>query len=124
MLTLTFDTGALIALERADKRMRVVLETATIEHVPVTVPAVVVAEWWRGSSRRRLDILEAVDVEPTSEHIARIAGVAMAALPGTTVVDAIVMASAAQRGGIVYTSDLRDLERLRSRFPGVRLLRA
>jgi predicted nucleic acid-binding protein len=124
MLTLTFDTGALIALERADKRMRVVLETATIEHVPITTPAVVVAEWWRGSSRRRLDILEALDVEPTTEHIARIAGEAMAALPGTTVVDAIVMASAAQRGGLVYTSDLRDLERLRSRFPGVRLLRA
>lgn len=124
MLTLTFDTGALIALERADKRMRVVLDTASVEHVPVTVPAVVVAEWWRGSSRRRLDILEAIDVEPTTERIARIAGEAVAALPGTTVVDAIVMASAAQHGGIVYTSDVRDLERLRSRFPGVRLLRA
>lgn len=124
MLTLTFDTGALIALERADKRMRTVLDTAAIERVTVSVPAVVVAEWWRGSSRRRLDILESIDVEPTTEYLARIAGEAMAALPGTTVVDAIVMASAAQRGGIVYTSDLHDLERLRSRFPGVRLLRA
>lgn len=124
MLSLTFDTGALIALERADKRMRTVLDTATIEHVPIRVPAVVVAEWWRGASRRRLDILGAVDVEPTTEYLARIAGDTMAALPGTTVVDAIVMASAAQRGGIVYTTDLRDLERLRSRFPSVRLLRA
>lgn len=124
MLALTFDTGALIALERADKRMRVVLDTATIEHVPITVPAVVVAEWWRGPSRRRQDILEAIDVEPTTEYLARVAGEAMVAVPGTTVVDAIVMASAAQRGGIVYTSDLRDLERLRARFPSVRLLRA
>ena len=124
MLTLTFDTGALIALERADKRMRVVLDTANVEHVPIVVPAVVVAEWWRGSSRRRLDILESVDVEPTTERLARLAGEAMAALPGTTVVDAIVMASAAQRGGIVYTSDLRDLARLGLRFPSVRLLRA
>jgi predicted nucleic acid-binding protein len=124
VLTLTFDTGALIALERADKRMRVVLDTATVEQIPIVVPAVVVAEWWRGSSRRRLDILESVDVEPTTESLARIAGEAMAALPGTTVVDAIVMASAAQRGGLVYTSDLPDLERLRARFPGVRLLRA
>jgi predicted nucleic acid-binding protein len=124
VLALTFDTGALIALERADKRMRTVLETAAIEHVPICVPAVVVAEWWRGSSRRRLDILESIDVEPTTEYLARIAGEAMAELPGSTVVDAIVMASAAQRGGIVYTADLRDLERLRSRFPGVRLLRA
>lgn len=104
--------------------MRVVLETASLERRPITVPAVVVAEWWRGASRRRLDILDAIDVEPTTDHLARVAGEAIATLPGSTVVDAIVMASAAQRGGIVYTSDLPDLERLRSHFPGVRLLRA
>ena len=124
MLALTFDTGALIALERGDKRMRVVLETAALDEVPITVPAVVVAEWWRGPGRRRETILASVDVEETSEHIARIAGEAMAAIPSATVVDAIVMASAAQRGGIVYTSDLADMERLRTRFGGVRLLRA
>jgi predicted nucleic acid-binding protein len=124
MLALTFDTGALIALERGDKRMRVVLDTANIDHVQVTVPAVVVAEWWRGGNRRRQDILAAVDVEPTTEHLARVAGEAMAALPSATVVDAIVMASAAQRGGVVYTSDIADLERLQARFPGVRLMRA
>jgi len=123
VLALTLDTGALIALERADKRMRIVLDTASIEHVPIVVPAVVVAEWWRGASRRRHDILEAVDVEPTTEYLARVAGEAIAALPGATVVDAIVMASAAQRGGMVYTSDVHDLDRLRERFPGVRLLR-
>jgi predicted nucleic acid-binding protein len=124
MLALTFDTGALIALERGDKRMRVVLDTANIDHVQVTVPAVVVAEWWRGGNRRRQDILAAVDVEPTTEHLARVAGEAMAALPSATVVDAIVMASAAQRGGVVYTSDVTDLDRLRAHFPGVRLMRA
>ena len=124
VLALTLDTGALIALARADKRMRVVLDTATIEHVPIVVSAVVVAEWWRGSGRRREDILESVDVEPTTIQLARVAGEAIAAIRGATVVDAIVMASAAQRGGIVYTSDLRDLERLRAHFPGVRLLRA
>jgi predicted nucleic acid-binding protein len=124
VLALTFDTGALIALERGDKRMRVVLDTATRDEVTITVPAVVVAEWWRGPGRRREAILASVDVEPTSEHLARIAGEAMAALPGATVIDAIVMASAAQRGGIVYTADLEDMERLRTRFRSVRLLRA
>ena len=34
----------------------------------------------------------------------------------------LVMASAARRGDIVYTSDLADLELLRSYFPAVRLL--
>lgn len=124
MLALTFDTGALIALERGDKRMRTVLETAMLDEVAIVVPAVVVAEWWRGMGRRRESILASVDVEPTSEHVARIAGEAIAAVPSATVVDAIVMASAAQRGGIVYTSDLEDMERLRSRFRSVRLLRA
>lgn len=124
MTALTFDTGALIALERGDKRMRIILDTANIGHVPVIVPAVVIAEWWRGRSRRSEDILSAVDVEPTTEHIARVAGEAIAALPGTTVVDAIVMACAAQRGGIVYTSDLIDLERLQTHFPSVRIMRA
>jgi hypothetical protein len=84
----------------------------------------VIAEWWRGGNRRRQDILAAVDVEPTSELIARLAGEAIAALPGATVVDAIVMASAAQRGGAVYTSDVTDFDRLRARFPDVRILRA
>ena len=124
MLSLTFDTGALIALERGDKRMRTVLDTASADGVSITVPAVVVAEWWRGTSRRRQNILEALDVEPTTEWIARAAGEAMAALPGATVVDAIVMASAALRGGVVYSSEIADLERLRVRFPAVRILRA
>ena len=124
MTGVTLDTGALIALERSDKRMRTLLVAASEDRLVLTVPAVVVAEWWRGRSKRRAAILAAVDVEPTSEVIGRAAGEAMAALPRATVVDAIVMASAAQRGDVVYTSDLQDLERLREYFPSVRVLRA
>ena len=36
-----------------------------------------------------------------------------------TTIDAIVMASAARRGDIVYTSDFEDLERLRAHFRAV-----
>ncbi|HMI92040.1 MAG TPA: PIN domain-containing protein [Polyangiales bacterium] len=124
MTGVTLDTGALIALERTDKRMRTLLVAASEDRLLITVPAVVVAEWWRGRSRRRLGILETVDVEPTTEVIARSAGEAIAALPGATVVDAIVMASAARRGDVVFTSDIQDLERLRQHFPSVRVLRA
>lgn len=35
----------------------------------------------------------------------------------------IVMASAAQRGDVVFTSNLDDLARLQRHFPSVRLLR-
>jgi predicted nucleic acid-binding protein len=124
MAALTFDTGALIALSRGNKRMRAVLVAAQERRAVITVPAVVVAEWWRAESRRSRLILERVDVEPVSERLAKIAGEAMAAVPGATAVDAIVMASAAQRGDAVFTSDIEDLDRLRRHFPDVRLLRA
>ena len=61
-------------------------------------------------------------VEPLEEATAKLAGEAMAAVPKATVVDAIVMASAASRGDVVYTSDVADLERLRAFFPSVRVL--
>jgi hypothetical protein len=43
-------------------------------------------------------------------------------VPTFVLVDAIVMASAAQRGDIVVTSDFDDLDQLRVLFPGVRVL--
>jgi predicted nucleic acid-binding protein len=121
---LTLDTGALIALERRRPRMVRALATARERGRRVTVPAVVVAEWWRGQSRPVASLLEGVVVEPVSEALARIAGVALAHTGGSNAVDAIVMASAAQRGDVVYTSDLGDLEVLRAHFPDVRLFSA
>jgi hypothetical protein len=38
------------------------------------------------------------------------------------VVDAIVMASAASRGDVVYTSNFDDLSRLRGHFRSVRIV--
>ena len=62
-------------------------------------------------------------VEPLDERLAKIAGAA-AGLVGASAVDAIVMASAAQRGDVVFTSDLSDLQRLQRVFPDVKLFRA
>lgn len=122
MTGLTFDTGALIALERRRPRMRAVLERALAIDQPITVPADVVAEWWRGRTDLREAILASVDIEPLATGLAKIAGEALAAVQEATLVDAIVMASAAARGDIVYSSDVDDLERLRHHFPGVRIL--
>src|SRR6266542_7497 len=106
---LTFDTGALIALERRRQRMARVYARAVADGLVVTVPAVVVAEWWRGRSDARELILRGVRVESTTAEVARLAGEALAAVPGATAIDAIVMASAARRGDLVYTSDFVDL---------------
>lgn len=122
MIGLTFDTGALLALERRRLRMRRVLEHALVNDQRITVPADVVGEWWRGRTDLRESILDAVDIEPLSESLAKRAGEALAAVAGATLVDAIVMASAASRGDVVYTSDSADLERLRRHFPSVRVL--
>jgi hypothetical protein len=122
--TVTFDTGALIALERRRLRMwQVLRRSAELGATPV-VPADVVAEWWRGHSGVRAHILGCVAIEPLTEALARLAGEAIAEVEGATSVDAIVMASAAQRGDAVYTSDVDDLERLRAFFPTVRIFAA
>jgi hypothetical protein len=119
---LTFDTGALLGLERRHLRVARVYATAVTDGVPITVPAVVVAEWWRGRSDARDTILRGVRIEHTTTHLAQVAGEALAAVPSASAVDALVMASAAQRGDIVYTSDFTDLEKLRGCFPAVRVL--
>ena len=122
MTGITFDTGALIALERRRQRIKEVVERALERDQAITVPADVVGEWWRGRTDLRDAILERVDVEPLTESLAKLAGEALGAVRGATLVDAIVMASAASRGDVVYSSDVEDLEKLRDYFPGVRVL--
>jgi predicted nucleic acid-binding protein len=119
--TVTLDTGALVALERRRQRMWKVLHRAREIGVVPVVPADVVAEWWRGRSDVREQILASLVVEPLTDRLARLAGECLARVGGATTVDAIVMASAAQRGDAVYTADVSDLERIRAFFPGVRV---
>jgi hypothetical protein len=122
MAGLTFDTGALIGLERKHHRIRRVFTTAIRDNVRVTVPAAAVAEWWRRRTDLAQDILASVDVEPIDEALAKAAGEALAAVPHATAIDAMVMASAARRSDVVYTSDFDDLMRLQAHFRSVRVL--
>jgi predicted nucleic acid-binding protein len=119
---LTLDTGALIALERRELRMAKVLAAATAFGRRVTVPTAAVVEWWRGQRGMPARFLDGLEVEPLTERVARSAGEALAAVKGPGPIDAIVMASAAQRGDVVYTADFGDLEVLRRVFPAVRVL--
>src|SRR6187551_396966 len=88
---ITFDTGALIALERRGPRARKILERATEQKVRINVPAAVITEWWRSRTDMRDRILAGVRVEPLSESLAKVAGEALAAVKGATSIDAIVM---------------------------------
>jgi predicted nucleic acid-binding protein len=119
----TFDTGAFIALERRKERARKIVDTLRSDGIPITAPLPVIGEWWRGRTDWREKILLVVKLEPLTLGMVKLAGEALASVKaGPSFVDAIVMASAASRGDIVYTSDVEDLERLGSFFPEVRVL--
>jgi predicted nucleic acid-binding protein len=117
----TADTGFLVALERSKQRAIDLLKVARDRKLRITVPVVVLAEWWR--SGRHAHYVKAFEIEPMTERLAKSAGEAIAAVAGATVVDAIVMASAASRDDVVYTSDFDDLARLRDQhFRGVQVM--
>jgi predicted nucleic acid-binding protein len=122
-VTFTFDTGMLIALERRKRRATEALRAIHRRGIVPIVPAVVYVEWWRGRTDVREDILDLVSIEGMPASLCRAAGEALGMVPGATLVDAVVMASAALRGGgVVYTGDVEDLERLQHHFPTVRVL--
>lgn len=124
-MTFTFDTGMLIALERRQQRATDALHHILRRGFLPVVPAVVYVEWWRGRTDAREAILAAVTVESMPPELCRAAGEALAAVRGSTITDAIVMASAALRGGgVVYTADLVDMHRLQRHFPTVLILHA
>ena len=116
----TLDTGALIALERRSHRMRTTVRLALDHGLRIVVPSVVLGEWWRGRTDVRDAIVAYVEVEPLGAALAKMAAEAMAAVRGATFVDAVVMASAAQRGDVVFTSDEGDLQMLWTHFRAVR----
>ena len=85
-------------------------------------PTTSIPERWRGRTDVRTTILGTLIVEPLDVAVARLAGEAMARVRGSTLVDGVVMASAARSGGVVLTGDFEDLDRPRAYFPSVRVL--
>ena len=122
MTGITFDTGALIGIERRKARITRIFLDALRRGTVITVPVPVLIEWWRGRSDWREQILDNVVVELTTIPLAQRAGVAAARVKGATAIDALVMASASTRGDVVFTSDVDDLEPFRAEFPEVRVL--
>jgi predicted nucleic acid-binding protein len=118
MIGATFDSGALIALEKRDLNMLIKLRVLHRAGVPITIPANAVVEFWR-KGHGQSAILDFGTVEPLKESIAKAAGEALAKVRGATAVDATVMASAAQRGDRVFTSDPKDMQRLHGHFRAV-----
>ena len=129
MSGLTFDTGALIALERRQQSMVRVYTTAQRAGVPITVPTVVLAEWWRAGAGKRFRerVVASMHVEDLTKRVATLAGEALGLVVGSRpdqgTIDGIVMTSAWLRGDVIYTTDVGDLGALRAKIPAFAAIR-
>jgi predicted nucleic acid-binding protein len=110
----TYDTGALLAAERNDRRMWALHAGFLAEEVAPTVPAPVLAQAWRGGAKQAsLSRLMALcDVEPMSEAQARAVGRLASLSRHEDVVDLAVVEGALRRRDAIVTSDPRDIRRI------------
>ncbi len=107
----TYDTGALVAADRGERRAwarhRALLQ---LRQVP-TVPAPVVAQAWLGGSRQaRLSrFLLGCNVERLDDGQARRVGELLAKAALSDIVDGTVVEGALRRNDLVISLDLGDL---------------
>ncbi len=123
------DTGALIDLERWDSKLFKELAAAEEADRAVLVPAPVLVEWLAGrplaNTRRVFDLIDVVELDASQSQLAgkALAGVGHPACTacgvrgGPSVVDAVVMALAHEKGDTVFTQDPTDLRALQDAFP-------
>src|SRR4029077_7856886 len=109
---ITYDSGALIAADRAERRIwarhRALL---ALREVP-TVPAPVVAQSWAAEGREVLlaRLLPGCQVEALDDGQARAVGSLAARAATTDIVDACVVEGAIRRHDLVVSSDPDDLQ--------------
>lgn len=111
---MTYDTGALLAAERNDRRMWALHAGFLAEEVVPVVPAPVLAEAWRGGSRQAslTRLLASCEVEPMDEEQARRVGVLAGRADHEDIVDVTVAEGAIRRGDAVVTSNEDDIRRI------------
>jgi len=110
----TYDTGALIAADRGERRIWARHRALLGLRVVPTVRAPVVAQGWRGGSGQALlaRLLVGCDIEALDDDQARAVG-SLAARAGTPdVIDACVVEGALRRHDLVVSSDANDLRRI------------
>lgn len=109
----TYDTGALVAGQRDDRRMWALHAGFLAEEVVPVVPVPVLAEAWRGGARQASlsRLLAMCDTEPMSEEQARHVGVLAGKAAHDDIVDVTVVEGAIRRRDAVVTADEEHLRR-------------
>ncbi len=113
-MTLVCDAGALLALERNDRRMWGRLKGELIAGSMPLTHAGVVAQVWRGGAGRQVPLARALggmEVVALDEALGRRAGLLLGRAEAQDVVDAAVVLLAGDDDRIV-TSDPADVQRL------------
>jgi len=113
---ITLDTGALIALDRGDKRMIALLHQALAQHCTFRVPSGVLGQAWRNgrvqATLSRFLRAREVEIVPLDEELARSCGELCGATNTSDIIDASVVILARKRRDTIVTSDPDDLRRL------------
>jgi hypothetical protein len=111
------DAGALIALERNDRKLWAELKLAAIRSEDVLVPSSALAQVWRGAPRQaRLAQALGHCVIASFDAVARPVGELCGRTRTADICDAHVAIVASLRGDVLYTSDPGDLRRLIAAF--------
>lgn len=114
--TVVLDSGALIAFERGDARMRALLRRALDREARVVIPAGVLAQVWRDPARQvAVSALlngATTAVVPLDRVLAEATGVLCGRRKTSDVVDASVILTARREKAVVVTSDVDDLRHL------------
>ena len=113
---ITLDAGALIALDRGDKRLIALLDRALARRLKFRVPSGVVGQAWRDGriqvTLARFLRIDEVEIIPLDEQLARACGELCGATDTADIIDASVVILAKERGDHIVTSDPHDLRRL------------
>jgi hypothetical protein len=109
-----YDAGALIAIDKNDRRMWARYQVAVDEGRDIRVPAVVVGQAWRDARRqvRLAKFLAGCHVDPVGLETAKAAGILCGRSGTSDVVDATVVVMAAATGAVIWTSDPGDISSL------------
>jgi hypothetical protein len=112
-VSLVLDAGALLAIDRRDRRVGALLRVAQQERIAIrTSPAAVAHVWRHGARQAQLArILAGVAAPPLDLATGKRLGLLLGATDSCDVVDAHI-ASLAQPGDRVLTSDPNDLRHL------------
>ena len=112
----TLDAGALIALDRNDRRVLALLSRAAERGLRITVPATAFAQAIRNPAKQarlaRLVRQPGTDLRALDGPDATAVGFLLAQTATTDIVDAHVVVCARRAGQAVVTSDAGDLRRI------------